>query len=261
MSGEVAYSLADGVATITMRRPARLNAFTPPMLRALKDALDRAEADAGARVVALTGEGRFFSSGQDLAELDTSEADSLSRTLREDYAPLVRRLIGFSKVTIAALNGPAVGAGASIAMACDMMVAARSAYVQQAFVRIGLIPDAGATWLLPRIIGARRALALALTGEPVPAEAAMAMGLVHRVFDDADFEEGLRELAQSLARGSASAQGLIKAAFRKSDAHDLEDQLALEADLQGEAGRSADFAEALAAFRARRPPAFGKTAS
>ena len=248
----VAYAAVDGVATVTMNRPDKLNAFVAPMLRAMQDAFDRAEADAAVRVVALTGAGRFFSAGQDLATLGVEENRDLAQILREDYAPLVRRLLAFPKVTIAALNGPAVGAGASVALACDIAVAARSAYVQLVFVRVGLVPDAGATWLLPRMVGARRALALALTGERVPAEEAQAIGLVHRVFEDGDFAGELAAFASGMAQGSASAQRLTKAALHKSAVHDLDDQLRLEEALQGEAAGSADFERALRAFKARR---------
>ena len=182
MSEAIDYAVCDGVATLTLNSPAKLNAFDAARLLALRYALDRAESDDSVRVVVLTGAGRFFSSGQDLAALEQEGLD-LARTLEEDYAPLILRLVGFSKVIIAALNGPAVGAGANIALACDIVVAARSAYVQQVFVRIGLIPDVGGTWLLPRIVGLQRALALALTGDRVSAEEARAKA---GAFEEAD---------------------------------------------------------------------------
>ena len=249
--------VCDGVATLTLNSPAKLNAFDAARLLALREALDRAERDDSVRVVVLTGAGRFFSSGQDLAALELEGLD-LARTLEEDYAPLILRLIGFSKVTIAALNGPAVGAGANIVLACDIVVAARSAYVQQVFVRIGLIPDVGGTWMLPRIVGRKLALALALTGDRVSAEEARAMGLVYRVFDDADFSDDLRAFAGGLANGPTTAYRLIKEAFAKSGGQNLETQLRLEARLQGEAGRTPDFREAVEAFKAKRPPVFGR---
>jgi 2-(1,2-epoxy-1,2-dihydrophenyl)acetyl-CoA isomerase len=256
MSEAVEYAVADGVATLTLNSPGKLNAFDAAALLALRDALDRAESDDSVRVVVLTGAGRFFSSGQDIAAFEQEGLD-LARTLEEDYAPLILRLIGFSKVTIAALNGPAVGAGANLALACDIVVAARSSYMQQVFVRIGLIPDVGGTWLLPRIVGAQRALALALTGDRVSAQEAHAMGLVYRVFDDAAFAADLRAFAGGLASGPLTTYRLIKDAFRKSGGQDLETQLRLEARLQGEAGRTPDFREAVNAFKARRPPVLG----
>ena len=248
--------VCDGIATLTLNSPAKLNAFDAERLLALREALDRAERDDSVRVVVLTGAGRFFSSGQDLVGLELEGLD-LARTLEEDYAPLILRLVGFSKVTIAALNGPAVGAGANIALACDIVVAARAAYMQQVFVRIGLIPDVGGTWMLPRIVGTKRALALALTGDRVSADEARAMGLIYRVFEDADFADDLHVFAGGLASGPATAYRLIKEAFGKSGGQDLEAQLRLEARLQGEAGRTPDFLEAVNAFKAKRPPGFG----
>ena len=256
MSEAIDYAVVDGVATLTLNSPAKLNAFDAARLLVLRHALDRAERDESVRVVVLTGAGRFFSSGQDLAALEQEGLD-LARTLEEHYAPLILQLVGFSKVTIAALNGPAVGAGANIALACDIVVAARCAYMQQVFVRIGLIPDVGGTWLLPRIVGLQRALALALTGDRVSAEEARAMGMVYRVFEDAAFADDLRAFAGGFASGPTTAYRLIKEAFRKSGGQDLEAQLRLEARLQGEAGRTPDFREAVNAFKAKRQPVFG----
>ena len=252
-------SRADRVATITLARPDRLNALTAAMHHDLRTALDECEHDEGVSVVVLTGEGRAFSSGQDLTEELPRGADGgidLGPPLARDYNPLVRRLTGFPKVTLAALNGPAVGASMNIALCCDIMVAARSAYLQEAFARIALIPDAGGTWLLPRIVGPKRALALMLTAEPVPAEEAERMGLVYKVFDDAAFADETAALAARLAAGPELAYRLIKRAVAGSLETSLDTQLALEADLQQEAGRSHDFAEGIAAFREKRPPRF-----
>jgi 2-(1,2-epoxy-1,2-dihydrophenyl)acetyl-CoA isomerase len=160
------------------------------------------------------------------------------------------------KVTIAALNGPAVGASMNIALACDMVVAARSAYLQEAFSKIALIPDAGGTWILPRIVGPKLALALMLSAEPIPAEDARAMGLVYRVFEDATFRDEVAALATRLAEGPSLAYRLTKQALAKSLGNDVETQLALEAELQREAGFSDDFAEGIAAFREKRAPRF-----
>ncbi|MGP9821474.1 enoyl-CoA hydratase-related protein [Salinarimonas sp. NSM] len=248
-----------GVATLTLARPDKLNALTAQLHAALRDALADCARDEAVNVVVLTGEGRAFSSGQDLTEdlpRDAQGRVDLGPPLARDYNPLIRTLVDYPKVTIAALNGPAVGASMNIALACDIVVAARSAYLQEAFARIALIPDAGGTWLLPRIVGPKRALALMLTAEPVPAEEAKALGLVHAVWDDAAFAEETRTFAARLAAGPALAQRLTKQALAKSLENDLDAQLALEAALQREAGFSADFAEGIAAFREKRAPRF-----
>ena len=256
MNDMILYAVSDGVATLTLNNPSKFNAFNFAMARALHAAFDRAESDEKVRAVVITGAGRGFSSGLDLSTPDLGQGVDLGGILKEEYTPLILQLISSSKVTIAALNGPAVGAGASIALACDIVVAARSAYVQQGFVRIGLIPDVGGTWLLPRIVGSRRALALALTGDRVSAEEAQAMGMIYRVFEDDNFAAEWHAFAGSFARGPATAYRLIKEAFRKSNVQDLDAQLRLEARLQGEAGRTEDFQEAVSAFKAKRPPVF-----
>lgn len=251
--------IADGVAAVTLSRPERLNAFNAAMHADLRAALDACEADEAVRVVVLTGEGRAFSSGQDLTEdlpRDVYGQIDLATPLSRDYNPLVRRLAGFPKVTIAALNGPAVGASMNIALCCDLVVAARSAYMQEAFARIGLIPDAGGTWLLPRIVGPKRALALMLTADPIPAEEAERLGLVYKVFDDASFTAETTALARRLAEGPGLAYRLTKRAVADGLGSSLDAQLALEAELQQKAGSSEDFAEGVAAFRDKRPPRF-----
>jgi 2-(1,2-epoxy-1,2-dihydrophenyl)acetyl-CoA isomerase len=251
---------ADGpVGTIALARPDTLNAFNAAMHAELREALDRFEADGAIRVVMLTGEGRAFSSGQDLAAdlpRDDQGRIDLGPPLARDYNPLIRRLAAYPKVTMAALNGPAVGASMNIALACDIVVAARSAYLQEAFARIGLLPDAGGTWILPRLVGPKRALALMLTAEPVPAEEAERIGLVYRVFPDETFRADAAALAASLAAGPGLAHRLTKQALAESLANDLEAQLALEARLQAEAGLSEDFAEGVRAFREKRSPRF-----
>lgn len=258
MTGTVAYSVSGAMAIVTLDRPRKLNAFDSEMLLDIRQRLDQAARDDSVRVVVLTGTGRAFSSGQDLSAVLPPDGDAdLGLTLERDYAPLVMRLIEFPKVTVAALNGPAVGAAFNIAMACDIVVAVQSAYLQQVFVRIGLIPDVGGTWLLPRTVGSKLGLALALTGDKITADEAKAMGLVYRVFPDLQFAEKTRAFAETLAGGPYTAHRLIKEAFRKSPENDIATQLKLEAELQRKAGKTADFREAVSAFASKRPPVFG----
>lgn len=262
MSEAASYSAEGGVATLTLNRPEKLNAFNAAMFAAIRDGLDKAEADESVRVVVFRGAGRAFSSGQDLTEklpFDENGRVDLGPPLARDYNPLALRLVAYPKITVAALNGMAVGAAANLALACDIVVAARSAYFQQAFARIGLIPDAGGTWLLPRIVGSKRALAMALTAERVMAEEARAMGLVWKVFEDESFAADLAAFLAPFAQGPAVAYRLIKEAFAKSLDHDFAEQLALESALQSRAGKTDDFMEAIAAFAMKRPPQFKGT--
>ena len=248
-----------GVMTVTLTRPERLNAINAAMHAELRQVLDAAEADASIRCVVLTGAGRAFSSGQDLSEDLPRSPDgrpNLGEALDRDYNPLIRRLFNFPKVTIAALNGPAVGASANIALACDIVIAARSAYLQQAFAQIALIPDAGGTWILPRLVGAKRALALMLTADRVTAEEAERIGLVYKVFDDASLAAETSALASRFAAGPAAALRMIKQALHASSRNDLDTQLALERELQQQAGLSRDFIEGVTAFREKRKPQF-----
>jgi 2-(1,2-epoxy-1,2-dihydrophenyl)acetyl-CoA isomerase len=259
MAEVVRTATDEGFAVITLSRPEKLNAVTAEMHAQLRPALDAAERDAVVRCVVLTGEGRAFSSGQDLTEGLPRGADGaldLGAALDRDYNPLVERLYNFPKVTIAALNGPAVGASLNIALACDIVVAARSAYLQEAFARIALVPDAGGTWLLPRIVGTKRALALMLTADPVSAEEAERIGLVYKVFDDATFTADTMALARRIAAGPTAVYRMIKQAARASVVNDLRAQLAVERDLQCEAGRGRDFVEGVTAFREKRPANF-----
>jgi 2-(1,2-epoxy-1,2-dihydrophenyl)acetyl-CoA isomerase len=252
-------ALTGPVATITLARADKLNALNAAMHAELRETLDRLERDDAVRVVVLTGEGRAFSSGQDLTEnlpRDAQGRIDLGPPLARDYNPLVLKLANYPKVTIAALNGPAVGASMNIALACDVVVAARSAYLQEAFAKIALIPDAGGTWILPRLVGPKQALALMLSAEPVPAEDAKAMGLVYKVFEDASFSDDVAAFAAKIAQGPGLAYRLTKQAVAQSLANDLETQLALEAKLQSEAGFSHDFMEGIMAFREKRTPRF-----
>lgn len=253
------YRAAHGVATITLTRPDKLNAINAAMHADLRTALAAAEADDAVRCLVITGNGGAFSSGQDLTEERLPGPDGkidFGGRLDRDYNPLVLRLYHFPKVTIAALNGPAVGAAANIALACDIVVAARSAYLQEAFANIALVPDSGGTWFLPRVIGPKLALALMLTADQVPADDLHRMGLVYKVYDDAVFAGEVTTLARRLAAGPSHTFRLIKEAVRGSADNDLKAQLDLERDLQRKAGASNDFSEGLAAFREKRPPRF-----
>jgi 2-(1,2-epoxy-1,2-dihydrophenyl)acetyl-CoA isomerase len=255
----IRYAVADGVATITLARPDKLNAITAAMHADLRAALGAADADAGVRCLVITGEGRAFSSGQDLTEERLAGPDGkidFGGRLERDYNPLALRLYGYPKPTIAALNGPAVGAAANLALACDVIVAAHSAYLQEAFARIALVPDAGGTWFLPRIVGPKLALALMLTADQIPADDLHRMGLVYKVFPDSEFLGETMTLARRIAAGPTYTLGLIKEAVRESAGNDLKAQLDFERDLQRKAGASRDFSEGTAAFREKRPPRF-----
>lgn len=252
-------TIADKVGTLTLNRPQRLNAFSAGMHADLRAALDACAVDPAVRVVVLTGEGRAFSSGQDLTEdlpRRPNGSFDLSGPLMRDYNPLIERLMNYKKPVIAALNGGAVGASANIALACDIVVAARSAYLQEGFSKIALVPDAGGTWILPRLVGLKRAVALCLTAERVMADEAERMGLIYKVFDDATFAASVTEMATRLAQGPLHAYDLTKKALHRSLDNDLMAQLALEAEMQQAAADHPDFMEGVAAFLQKRPPQF-----
>jgi 2-(1,2-epoxy-1,2-dihydrophenyl)acetyl-CoA isomerase len=245
------------VATLTLNRPDKLNSFTREMHRALNDALTEIEAS-DARALIITGAGRGFCAGQDLADLDFTPGamSDLGELIEDHFNPLVRRLQATPLPVIAAVNGTAAGAGANLAMACDLIVAARSASFIQAFVKIGLVPDSGGTWLLPRRIGEARALGLALTGDKLSAEKAEAWGIVWRVVDDAELQESAAQLAAQLAQQPARAITAIKRTMRAAARNTFDQQLDLERDVQRDLGVSPDYIEGVAAFREKRAPRF-----
>lgn len=251
---------AGAVATLTLARPDRLNAFIADMHAEVRAALDAVEADPGVRCLVITGEGRAFCSGQDLTErvmaMQAGKEPDVRASLDDNYNPLIRRIAAFPVPTIAAVNGPAAGAGANLALACDILLFARSAYLQEAFTRIGLLPDAGGTWFLPRLVGLKRAMALSLTAEPIPAEECLRLGIAWKVFDDGAFAAEVRAFAEKLAAGPTLAYRLTKVALNASFDNDLAEQLDLERDCQAEAGASRDFVEGVSAFRDKRPPRF-----
>jgi 2-(1,2-epoxy-1,2-dihydrophenyl)acetyl-CoA isomerase len=244
------------VATLTLDRPEALNALTVPLKVALLGALETIAADRTVRAVILTGAGRAFCAGQDLAEREQPDAAPLDVELRERYNPIVRALRSMGQPVIAAVNGVAAGAGASLAFACDLRIAAADARFVLAFGRIGLVPDTGATWFLPRLIGASRAAELALIGDPVSADDALRIGLVHRVVAGDQLLAEARAMADRLAASAPLALAMTKAALERSWSIDLDKALDDEARLQGLAGATADHAEGLAAFRDKRPPRF-----
>jgi 2-(1,2-epoxy-1,2-dihydrophenyl)acetyl-CoA isomerase len=255
----ILVSIDAGVQTITLNRPDRLNAFSHEMHLELRKALEQADDDAAIRAVLLTGAGRGFCAGQDLSERDVRDGAApidLSVTIGSYYNPLVRRLRTLPKPVVCAVNGVAAGAGANVALACDIVLAARSASFIQAFAKIGLVPDSGGTFYLPRLVGLARARGLALLGERLPAEDAERWGLIWKMVEDDRLMHEARALAASLAAGPTRGYALIKKALEASAHHSLEAQLDLERDLQREAGASEDYREGVAAFLEKRKPAF-----
>jgi 2-(1,2-epoxy-1,2-dihydrophenyl)acetyl-CoA isomerase len=251
----ILLAMAEGVATITLNRPDKLNALTLAMHEGMAAALDAIAARPDIRALVLTGAGRGFCAGQDLTAL-ALPADDLGESLERTYNALVRRLRALPLPVVVAVNGVAAGAGASLALTGDLIIAARSASFAQAFCRIGLMPDAGGTWFLPRVVGAARATALAMLGEAIPAETAAAWGLIWRAVDDEDLAQETADLASYLARQPTRALAAIKQALQASWTHTLDQQLALERDLQRELGRTEDCREGVAAFLEKRPARF-----
>lgn len=259
---DVLYSAENGVATIRFNRPQALNAVTFDSLQELAATFEKAAADAAVKVIILTGEGRGFCSGADLAQnmakppLDEKGNLDLGLPLELYYNPLVQKMRALPKPIIAAVNGMAAGAGASLALMSDLTIAARSAYFLQAFVNIGLIPDAGGTWLLPRSIGPQRAMGLALLGEKLPAEKAKEWGLIWDVVDDEQLMPTVNALAQRLASGPSVAIANIKKILQAAEGNDLATQLQLERDLQRDCGKTHDFMEGATAFTQKRKASF-----
>ena len=244
------------VATLTLDRPEALNALTVAVKVALREALERITADRDIRAVILTGAGRAFCAGQDLAERERPDAAPLDEELRERYNPIVLALRSMGQPVIAAVNGVAAGAGASLAFACDLRIMAPDARFVLSFGRIGLVPDSGATWFLPRLIGQARAAEVALVGDPISADEALRIGLVSRVVPADELMAEARALADRIATGAPLAMALTKGALERAATIDLATALEGEAKLQGIAGASADHAEGLAAFREKRAPRF-----
>jgi 2-(1,2-epoxy-1,2-dihydrophenyl)acetyl-CoA isomerase len=255
----ILFEVAHGIARLTFNRPERLNSLNTTMLAEVHDALAAVRRDASARVLILTGAGRGFCAGQDLGDRVVAPGAAppdLGASIESGYKPLILGLRGLPLPVIAAVNGVAAGAGANIALACDLVLAARSAAFIQAFCRIGLIPDSGGTWLLPRLAGHARALGLALLGEKLPAEQAERWGLIWRCVEDADLAAEVEALALQLAAAPTRGLARTKQAMLAGWSRSLEQQLDLERDYQRELGRSADYAEGVAAFMQKREPRF-----
>ncbi|MBC7285143.1 2-(1,2-epoxy-1,2-dihydrophenyl)acetyl-CoA isomerase PaaG [Hoeflea sp.] len=262
MSDTVLHSWSGGVLEITLNRPDRLNAFNDEMHGALAQCFDTARDDARCRAVLLTGAGRGFCAGQDLSARDPDKMGGppdLGDTLIRFYNPLIRRIRSLEKPIVCAVNGVAAGAGANLALACDIVLAARGAKFIQSFARVGLIPDAGGTWMLPRLIGEARAKAIAMTAEPVTAERAEHWGMIWKAVDDAALMDEARSLAAKLAAGPTFGLGRMKSLMHAAAGQELDPHLDLEAETQRDAGRSADYAEGVRAFLEKREPNFGGT--
>lgn len=246
----------NGVGYITLNRPDKYNSFNREMALALQAALDDCGADDAVRCICITGAGKGFCSGQDLAEATNPSPEDFERLVREHYNATITRLRQIEKPIIAAVNGVAAGAGANIALACDIVLAANSASFIQAFSKIGLIPDSGGTWFLPRLIGMQRAAALMFTGDKVTAQDAVAMGMIYKAFSDEDFVTEVRKMAENMAQMPTLGIGLTKRLLNHSFSNSIEQQLAMEKEVQVQAGSSYDFKEGVQAFLEKRKPQF-----
>jgi 2-(1,2-epoxy-1,2-dihydrophenyl)acetyl-CoA isomerase len=262
----VLYVVQDGYAQITLNRPEVLNALNQTLMQELGVAVQRASEDTNVRAVLITGSGRAFSSGADLTTIPTGSSSNTlgspanpidaGAALIERYNPVILGIRNLKKPVISAVNGAAAGAGMSIALAADIVLAGQSTTFLQAFARIGLVPDAGSTWFLPRLIGEQRARALTLLAEPLDAQSALQFGLVWKVYEDAELLGKAQSLAKRLANQATAGLALIKDALAKSPNNTLEQQLALEAKLQTQASKTADFYEGVQAFIEKRPAKF-----
>jgi 2-(1,2-epoxy-1,2-dihydrophenyl)acetyl-CoA isomerase len=250
------YRLENQVAWLTLQRPEVFNSFNRSMALELQRELDACNANAEVRCVVLTGSGKAFCAGQDLQEVVATDGPSMQTILQEHYNPIIRRIRALEKPVIAAVNGVAAGAGANIALACDIVIASESASFIQAFSKIGLIPDSGGTFFLPRIIGFQKASALMMTGEKVPATEAERLGMVYKVFSDETFLESVSQLALQLAAMPTRGLAFTKQALNRAMYHDLGSQLELEDRLQTMAGQTHDYQEGVQAFLEKRKPVF-----
>lgn len=253
---EILRSDSNGVCTLTLNRPNVFNSFNQTMAFQLHAALDACAVDDNVRVVVIKGEGKAFCAGQDLAEVIDPEGPEMKNIVGEHYNPIILKIRNLEKPVIAAVNGVAAGAGANIALACDITIAKKSAAFIQAFSKIGLIPDSGGTFFLPRLIGLQKAMALMFTGEKVSAEQAEKLNMIYKAVDDETFEEEVLKFAETLALMPTRGLGLTKKAVNLGLFNNLEDQLAVEGVLQTEAGETEDFREGVSAFLEKRAAVF-----
>lgn len=252
----ILFEKIEGVAKIALNRPEVFNSFNREMALALQNCLDECAQDDQIRAIYLTGTGKAFCAGQDLQEVVSPDGPTLTTILQEHYNPIISRIRSIEKPFVCAVNGVAAGAGANIALACDITVAKESASFIQAFSKIGLIPDSGGTFFLPRLIGLQKATALMMLGEKVTAPEAEKMGMIYKTFPDGNFEQESFALAQILAQMPTKGLGLTKRALNQSLFNDLKTQLEVEDKLQTEAGTTHDYKEGVAAFLEKRKPAF-----
>ncbi|MGB3835952.1 2-(1,2-epoxy-1,2-dihydrophenyl)acetyl-CoA isomerase PaaG [Castellaniella sp.] len=256
----IQFSIQNGVARIMLARPNKLNSFTEDMHLELRDALTQVQSSIDARALVITGAGRGFCAGQDLGDrgmqIAVGQAPDLGATVEKFYKPLILSLQNLRVPTLAAVNGIAAGAGASLALACDLVVASESAYFLQAFSKVGLIPDTGGTWLLPQRIGMARAMGLALLAQKLPAQQAAEWGLIWACVPDAAFQDEINRLAGLLAQAPTQALVRTRQAMQAAASHTLEQQLSMEAGFMRELGWRHDYAEGVAAFLEKRSPCF-----
>ena len=257
----ILYSTEGGIARLTLSRPDKLNSFTGEMHAELRDALDSIQADGSVRVLVLSGAGRAFCAGQDLADPEMSALPDgrladIGNVVENNYKPLILRLQNLRVPTIAAVNGIAAGAGASVALACDLVVATKSASFLQAFSKVGLIPDTGGTWFLPQRVGMARAIGLAMLADKLPAEKAADWGLIWAAYEDAEFSVKVDAMAAQLAALPTKALVRTRQAMHAAAGHTLEQQLSFEGGFMRELGWSPDYAEGVAAFMEKRAPKF-----
>jgi len=252
----VQFEIQDHIAFITLNRPDKLNAFNREMALLLQNRLDECASLHEVRAVYITGAGKAFSAGQDLAEVTGPDAPGMEKLLAEHYNPIITRIRNLPKPVLAAVGGVAAGAGANIALCCDVVVAAQSASFIQAFSKIGLIPDSGGTYFLPRLVGWQKASAISMLGDKVSALEAERMGMIYKVYENEDFAGASRALASVLAQLPTRALALTKHALNHSSTNSLQAQLLLEDELQQEAAKTKDYAEGVNAFLAKRPAVF-----
>ncbi len=254
----IRFDIDDGVAQITLNRPDKLNSFTQAMHRDVRSALDEVKADQSVRVLVLTGAGRGFCAGQDLSERaeEPGQELDLGDSVEKNYAPLVQALRDLPMPVVCAVNGVAAGAGANLALACDIVLAAKSASFVEVFCKLGLIPDTGGTYFLPRLIGSARAMGLALLGEKLTAERAESWGLIWKCVPDEDLVQQTQELARHFASAPTKGLAFTKQALHASASNTLQQQLTLECMMMSELGNSFDYREGVAAFMDKRAPQF-----